>query len=467
MAIDTTINDSASIVKSLSMGSGVDIQALAKNLAEAENQSKIDRVTNKKTQAESNISGIGTIASAVGSLKDMLESMKNKTSLVTQQLESSSQSVKLKATGTNITKGSYSVSITQLARPQVNVISVNSSTDTSNLTGTLSVAGQDITISAGDSAQEVVDAINDKNLGVNAQLVNRKVMNGGSLVDDWVISLQGTNGSSNSFSVSVNGVANNSLQTAQDAQLTINGMTAYRSDNVIDDLVPDIELDIRDASAGSTVVIRSSKSYDAVETFVNTLSSTYNDVVSVLDALAGDTDPDEPLAGSLAKERSLVYSIKTQLKSMLDEESATASGGLSSLRDLGLNFAADGTLQVEEKILSDVLANKADDVVAMLSANIDGQSVYTPEASRGLLLQVSINLDALIGKDGVLTSRVSSEENNIADYEDQLADLEQRLQRSYQRYTEQFAAMETFVQQSKEMRNYLENQFKAMQNSGD
>jgi flagellar hook-associated protein 2 len=467
MAIDTTINDSASIVKSLSMGSGVDIQALAKNLAEAENQSKIDRVTNKKTQAESNISGIGTIASAVGSLKDMLESMKNKTSLVTQQLESSSQSVKLKATGTNITEGSYSVSITQLARPQVNVISVNSSTDTSNLTGTLSVAGQDITISAGDSAQEVVDAINDKNLGVNAQLVNRKVMNGGSLVDDWVISLQGTNGSSNSFSVSVNGVANNSLQTAQDAQLTINGMTAYRSDNVIDDLVPDIELDIRDASAGSTVVIRSSKSYDAVETFVNTLSSTYNDVVSVLDALAGDTDPDEPLAGSLAKERSLVYSIKTQLKSMLDEESATASGGLSSLRDLGLNFAADGTLQVEEKILSDVLANKADDVVAMLSANIDGQSVYTPEASRGLLLQVSINLDALIGKDGVLTSRVSSEENNIADYEDQLADLEQRLQRSYQRYTEQFAAMETFVQQSKEMRNYLENQFKAMQNSGD
>lgn len=467
MAIDTTINDSASIVKSLSMGSGVDIQSLAKNLAEAENQSKIDRVTKKKTQAESNISGIGTIASAVGSLKDMLESMKNKTSLVTQKLESSSEVVKLKATGTSVTEGSYSVSITQLARPQVNLISVNSSSDTSNLTGTLGVAGQNITISAGDSAQDVVDAINDENLGVTAQLVNRKVINGGSLVDDWVISLQGTNGSSNSFSVSVNGVANNSLQTAQDAQLTINGITAYRSDNVIDDLVPDIELDIRDASAGSSVVVRSSKSYDAVKSFVNTLSSTYNNVVTVLDALAGDTDPDEPLAGSLAKERSLVYSIKTQLKSILDQESATASGGLGSLRDLGLNFAVDGSLQVEEKILSDALANKADDVVAMLSANIDGQSVYTPEASRGLLLQVSINLDALIGKDGVLTKRVSSEENNIADYEDQLADLEKRLQRSYQRYTEQFAAMETFVQQSKEMRNYLENQFKAMQNSGD
>jgi len=48
MAIDTSNNDSAAVIKSLSMGSGVDIQALAKNLSEAENQAKVDRVNQKK-----------------------------------------------------------------------------------------------------------------------------------------------------------------------------------------------------------------------------------------------------------------------------------------------------------------------------------------------------------------------------------------------------------------------------------
>jgi len=51
MAIDTSNNDSAAIIKSLSMGSGVDIQALAKNLSEAENQAKVDRVNQKKKRS--------------------------------------------------------------------------------------------------------------------------------------------------------------------------------------------------------------------------------------------------------------------------------------------------------------------------------------------------------------------------------------------------------------------------------
>jgi flagellar capping protein FliD len=113
------------------------------------------------------------------------------------------------------------------------------------------------------------------------------------------------------------------------------------------------------------------------------------------------------------------------------------------------------------------MEDSPDDVVNLLTANLDNQSEYTAAEDRGLLLQISINLDNLIGGQGVLTSKLRSEEKNIADYEDQLIALEERLQRSYQRYIEQFAAMESFVQRSKEMGKYLENQFKAMQNSND
>jgi len=140
---------------------------------------------------------------------------------------------------------------------------------------------------------------------------------------------------------------------------------------------------------------------------------------------------------------------------------------LDNLRDLGLNFSAEGKLQIEDKIFDSVMASNASDVVKMLSANVDNQSEFAADGDKGLLLQLTVNLDSLIGSEGTLTNRVDTENNRIADYEDQLIDLEARLQRSYQRYIEQFAAMEGFIQQSKDMRSYLENQFKAMQNQSD
>ena len=471
MAIDTSNNDSAAIIKSLSMGSGVDIQALAKNLSEAENQAKVSRVNDKKTQSELNISALGTLKSAVGSLKTQLETMRNRSDLVLNKVISSDPAMTVSTSGLGIPVGNYAITIQQHAKPQLSSFEINSDTDISNIGAlSISVSSNTYNLTSESSGAELVSAINDADIGISAQLINSKDQVAGVLVDKWVITLQGSNGSENSFTVSGQDAATNPLtvttnQAAQDAILDINGMDVYRSDNMADDILLNSSLDYRNVKAGDTVKVTSTTSYDSVRNLLSLFVSTYNDVTTVLQTLEGPLDENEPLAGSLARERSLISSLKSQLSAMLDTTAGTSSGSLNSLRDLGLNFNAGGALQIEDKIFDAKMRASPEGVVNLLTAGLDNQSIYAALEDRGLLLQISINLDNLIGRQGVVTTRVSSEEKNIADYEDQLIALEERLQRSYQRYIEQFAAMESFVQQSKEMGKYLENQFKAMQNS--
>jgi flagellar hook-associated protein 2 len=470
MPIDTSNNDSAQIIKTLNMGSGVDIQALAKNLSEAENQARLDRVNAKKGNSEATISGMGALSSAIGSLKSQLNLMKNISNLITSKHTSSNQNLRIETLSSNTSPGSYSVSVKQLARPQLSSFSVNSDSDISNLSS-LSIAGIGVTINVGDSAQDLVERINSLDLDVNAQLINKKSQvdanADGQLDDDWVITLQGSNGSESAYNVTVNGVDYVATQTAQDAEIEVNGVTIYRSDNVVSDVIKDTKLDFTDVPAGTTVSITNSKSFQPVRDLLTTFAEMFNDVITVADALSGDTNDDEPLAGSLAKERSLINTLQTQLKNMIDTTAGHSVGSLDNLRDLGLNFSAEGKLQIEDKIFDSVMDSSASDVVKMLSANLDNQSQFAADGDKGLLLQLSVNLDSLIGPEGTLTNRVDTENDRIADYEDQLIDLEARLQKSYQRYIEQFAAMEGFIQQSKDMRSYLENQFKAMQNQSD
>lgn len=68
--VSSTNNIGTKITQALSAGSGVDIIELATTLAEAETQPRINSVTNKKSSAELNISGYGTLKSALSDLKD-------------------------------------------------------------------------------------------------------------------------------------------------------------------------------------------------------------------------------------------------------------------------------------------------------------------------------------------------------------------------------------------------------------
>ena len=66
----------------------------------------------------------------------------------------------------------------------------------------------------------------------------------------------------------------------------------------------------------------------------------------------------------------------------------------------------------------------------------------------------------------LILSQSSSAENQVSRYEEQLEKLETRMEGILERYTKQFAAMESIVGQLTSMRENLKSQFEAMLNTG-
>ena len=91
--VSSTSGAGSSIVKSLNMGSGVDIKKLAEDLAAAETQPKIDRYTTRKEKSEASISGYAALSGAVDEVKVVLDYLAKSSSTRSLSLNNSSTAI--------------------------------------------------------------------------------------------------------------------------------------------------------------------------------------------------------------------------------------------------------------------------------------------------------------------------------------------------------------------------------------
>ena len=300
--------------------------------------------------------------------------------------------------------------------------------------------------------------------GTNANLVSIATTQG--VTDAWYISLRGETGLQNQFTLSSSpdlGFSTNSniLTTAQNAVISVNGLGSInRATNSVSDVIAGVNLVLTGTSSATITVTEDLSSF---RTKLDSVVNSINDFNAVLDELEGVVSEDSDLPGSLAGDSSFVSLLRSQVKAIVGKESATASGGMSTLRDLGLSFKLNGDIEIKEKTYAAVISNNLNDVKTMLTGGTDNQSRYDT-ASKGLALDSRVTLLGLIETGGIILNRDSSEKKVLKTEEAALVDLEARLSESYDRYIKQFAAMESLVQRSKSTGDYLKGQFTAMEN---
>ena len=468
--IEQSSSQPSQLIKSLGMGSGVDVQALAKALAEAENSSRIESVTARKEAVETRISGYAVVSLFISDIKDSFDQLKNVSNLYASAASSSAAAqVSASVTGTP-EPGDYSVEVQQLATPKT-IMSNSFAADDTELNGgagfTISLTidsgdAQTIAISAGeDTPTGIVTAINAAGLGVTASLINKSASG-----NDWYVLLRGENGASNTFSVSADssvdtGFADsaNILTIAQNSLIKVNGLeNISRSSNVIDDVISGLTLDIS-AITASEVSISVTQDYEPLSTALDQLVDNYNQFNLVMNALiATPEDDSDTYTGSLISDRQMVFTLKNKMRELFTQTSSTASGDFSSLRDLGLTFSLDGTAELDYSVLSTTIAA----VSTMLSGGTDDASDYSDDL--GLAQDISIELATILSSEGILSQREVAANSRVSDYDVELALLATRLDVTYQRYLRQFALMESFVQKSNGIGDYLKGQFEAMEN---
>jgi len=477
--VSSTNNIGTKITQALSAGSGVDIIELATTLAEAETQPRINSVTNKKSSAELNISGYGTLKSALSDLKTSLGALQNKDELLSKSVSSQapdSVSVSLNSE-LNAIAGTSNLVIASLAKNQVVMIDNNASDLTNekytSLSQNLSDTDFSITITSpsGGAAsvinisthtpQGIIDAINSADInGIKARVLNLD-----SSGNTFNIVLEGKTGASNSFDVtsSLASFGEVTTQASSDLDMTVNGIQVYRDSNSVTDVVPGVKLDIK--NTGTTNVVVSSNT-GGLRQSIDDFIFNYNSLIDVASYLTGEKNEEDELAGSLANEKNSVNSILSSMRGLLDLNSTTPSSGFNTFRDLGISAELGGKLSLRETTYANAIENNLDDVRTMLTANTNDQ-LATDSNPKGLALDAQNIIDGYLADSGTIRVKTDSAKESMSKYEKDLVDLQERLEKIKSRYLAQFAAMETIVQRSKNTGEYLSGQIKSMQSMYD
>lgn len=310
-----------------------------------------------------------------------------------------------------------------------------------------------------DTPSGIVSAINSANTGVKATLVDT-----GTGSNSFKILLSGQSGSNGVFTLTstpdlgFHDVANK-LQTAQDAIIGYDGLTVVRSTNAINDVIDGVTIDLAGtSSAGVTLTISNDKSI--LKTNIQSMVSTYNDLLNLLNNFTA-VGSDAELAGALGEDSSMVRFLKQKLNSAIFGESTTPSGTVNDIRDLGVSVSRYGVITFDETKYDSSILENYDDVVTMLTADTDQQSIYTT-ANKGLAQDIATVIENFIDTDGMLTSRETNAKSSLAGHEAELAKLEERMEAVYNRYLIQFGAMEGLMATLDTTRDYLTSQFESL-----
>jgi flagellar hook-associated protein 2 len=456
-------------LSSMGVGSGINTEEVVSALVEAQRasvQAGIDRDTKR---AEATISGYGYVKSAIEQLRSAFDAIDDVRGIKSFSVSSSDSAAVSTTSNESAVPGSYDVVVSSLASRDVwtsngfatTTESLNSGT-AFDLTVNLGGSAQTVTVLA-PTPQAVVDSINDAGLGLTAGIIDT----GASGASRYIISVSGSTGVDNSFtlsSASADLTFPDQRSTAGDASLSIDGVAVTRAGNTVTNAIPGVTLNLNEVTSPDSINISVSRDINSLKDKLINLVDTYNDVETVFDTLISREDSEDGITGSLAGNTTFRY-LKNQIRSLFTDESSTASGEYGYFASIGVEMTKSGQLEFNETQFTGAVADSFSDLVTMLTADTNDQSIYG-DASRGLAGDAKVFLDKLLRVSGTVTTSIQRAEEQLSSYEEDLEDLNRRMEILRERYVAQFASMQQIVDQMSSTRDYLKQQFEAL-NSKD
>jgi len=385
----------------------------------------VTQLETQKKALEAQKSQFGTLASKLGALESAAEALAAAKALdATTATVSDSTRLAVSSTGT-VPEGTYEILVQQLARAQVSA-STNTLADKDTTIaatgGRLVIGGKVVTLSGSVTLQQLADAINaTADMPVVASVVKD--------VSGYRLMLTGRKtGAANAFTIENNLTGGNrprfaTSQTATDARVTINGVTATSSTNSFQGIVPGLDFTVLKVDAVNSVVVTITASTDSVEALVESLVGAFNDIVKYLTEQTGAAARSDP--DSIGRDP-MVRGLRRTLASILG---AAHGGSYEALARVGLEFNRSGQLEFDRSAF--VAAMQADkEAVRTLFRGSDGSG----GAFGSLVSTIAqyTNAGGLVpGATSRLDAQVTSITKRIAEMEERLAVRRAALQREF------------------------------------
>jgi flagellar hook-associated protein 2 len=374
-----------SILSGLNAGAGIDTDGIISGLTDAQKTALESAITTKQATNTAQISAESSIASDLATFSQSLQTLINGGSLQVQPVSSNANVMKVTAkAGVPLGDLTSTVHVNALAQAQ----SIKSSTFASGQT--FNTGSLTLTVAGGSPITINVDSSNNTVAGI-AKAINAQ---GGSITANVVTAadgsstlvLKGKTGAAQAFTVSGSdtGSGGQSLSSlsygggatggmslttaAQDASVTVDGVTVTRPSNSFDDVIPGVSMTL---TGTGDVSLSSSVPTDAISQAVNDFVTAYNSLMSeVTSATAAATNGGDP--GPLHGNTSM-RALKDQLAKMTTTP-LTATGSIRTLAELGVGTNLDGTLSVNATQLSKMMTNYPNDVAAMFQTSQSSSS---------------------------------------------------------------------------------------------
>lgn len=463
-AISSTASGAGSaLITSTGIGSGLDISAIVSSLTTAYGAAQTNQLTAQQTSLDSQVSAYGTFTSALDTLQSALTNLETPSQLAGFTATVADNTIASASTSASATAGQYSLLVKNLASAATLTSNPVASSTTAVGTGTLTIAvggaSTSLNIDSSDNTLAgIAAAINSatNNPGVTASVITatdgaRLVLTGTSTGASNAITVTQTGGdgglASLEYDPNGSGVTNlNLTQAAADANFSINGFAATSASNVVGNALTGVTLNLIGVSAASTpTTLTVSPDTSSAQTSISGFITALNGVISSIQSLTG-YDPSTQTAGALNGNATL-ESFQNQLEKILGSVQASASGGPSSLVDLGITANADGSYALNTTTLTNALSANLATVGNLLGG------------PNGIANQLHSLITGYTGPGGLLATINQGLQSSLTSLTRQQTALTAQLAIYSATLTSEYNAMDTAIAQLKETQTYLTAEF--------
>jgi flagellar hook-associated protein 2 len=306
----------------------------------------------------------------------------------------------------------------------------------------------DITTGINNTLDGIMRAINDADIGVSASIVND-----GDPTNPYRLTITGdTVGQAITISDDTVGLGTfTESQPATQAHIQVDGLDIYSSSNTVTEAIPGVTLNLVKADSAVSTKVSIALDNSSIKGKINAFATGYNDVVSFISSQStiGDTK------GGVLSGDSGINAMKRHLQDWLTTQLPNSSS-FSSISQLGLETQKDGTLKVNDTILSAALDSDIDSVVSLLSG---------PNGDDGIAATFQAYLESQTSStDGMLAGRESNITSGLSRIDDRIEQMEMRLGKREETMRKQFNAMELLVSSMNAQSDYLTQALSGLEN---
>ncbi len=420
------------------MISNIDYQGLITQLVSVKRMPINQLETDQKVLEKTN-SAYGTLSTKVGELKAAADALRTSTGFNAFTATTSDSTIATSSASSAAAPGSFSLVVSAIAKSH-RIASTGVAASTTTVAAGAGVfefkvgaagALNSVSVDATTTITSLKDAINALKAGVTASVVNE-----GSGASPYKLMLSSdTTGTASAITITQNGTDltfPTTVQAAQDASFTVDGLTYTRTNNAVSDVITGVSLELKSADAAKTVTVTVSRDTTELTKKITAFTDKYNAVVSYIRS-NNRYDPETKSGGAFFGD-SVARSVWEDLRRNMTSTVSGLPETMNRLSHAGIKSNSEGVLSVDSTVLSAALSSSFTDVVNLFTKG-------TATTGFGeLLYNSTTQIDDFV--DGRIRNRQKGLGQSITNIKNSIRDREASLDAYESQLRAQFTALE-------------------------